>query len=693
MMKRIFALLLCLATVLSALAGCSGKVDEDYKGQAITAYLTTNLYDLDPAHAYYNESSADIVGLMFDTLFTLTEDKKVKNSLVKSYEINEDPINNEYEMSLRLKETKWSDGMYVSADDVVFAWKRLLEVEASYEAASLLFDIKNARAAKEGEKDGEPCTVDDVGIYAEEERLVTIQFEGPIDYDQFILNLTSVALAPLREDIVSKSEDWAKKPATMVCSGPFRLARVNLKSDPQVKYFDPNAVQTDIDGALVMGAEVTSQVITDFILERNSYYYRNPTEDSLFKSVLPYRLCVDCSLTAEQVKGMYEAGALLYVGDIPLDLRSDEAIAKLADVSDKSMSTNSIYLNQNKIFDNGTEVGYALFENEAVRQAVSLVIDREAIVEKLVYAEVATGFVPTGVFASGSSKKTFREGTDKSYEYLAFNEEKAASLIDGAKSEIGNPASYTIELVYPIYDEVYKYVAETVVEAWQSLGFTGAVAKGVGTIQNNDYYKFTDSVPVDICDDLYAEMLRAGSFDAIVLDYCAMSVDPYALLAPFAKKFSGQGMDMSDPDNYVLPTHITGYDSEDFNEKMEEVFAEKDIAKRADALYAAEEILMTELPVIPIVFNKRATIMSGDLKKTDSTYYVTTTFTKADVKSYDDYLAAGEAYITDNYDDLAFKASNGNDEMLDPEIGFEVFKSANTIYAQFFVVEEEEAAE
>ena len=61
------------------------KKDEDYKGQYITIYLTDNVYDLDPAKAYKNEALAKVVGLMFDTLFTLDEKGKVKKSLVKEY--------------------------------------------------------------------------------------------------------------------------------------------------------------------------------------------------------------------------------------------------------------------------------------------------------------------------------------------------------------------------------------------------------------------------------------------------------------------------------------------------------------------------------------------------------------------------------------------------------------------------------
>ena len=70
------------------------------------------------------------------------------------------------------KNNAWSDGTPVSAQDAVFTWKRLLDTEADFEAASLLYEIKNARSAKQGE-----CSIDDVGIYAVDELVLEIKFD------------------------------------------------------------------------------------------------------------------------------------------------------------------------------------------------------------------------------------------------------------------------------------------------------------------------------------------------------------------------------------------------------------------------------------------------------------------------------------------------------------------------------------
>ncbi len=681
MTKRIFALLLCAATLLTSLTfvGCSSDEEED-KGQYITTYLTDNIYDLDPARAYTNDAVANVVSLLFDTLYTLDKNGKPKKSLVDECVIEENEAAGEYTMKLYLKDTNWSDGTAVSSNDIVFAWKRLLEVDANFEAASLLFDIKNARAAKRGD-----VSIDDVGIFPAEPQMLEINFEGKIDYDQFILNLTSLALAPLRDDVVSKSDDWAKKPGTMVCSGPFKLGRLNLKTNNAVQYYDSQYVATDDHGYISSRRDdylFSEQVITDFIIERNVYYFRDVEEDRLKKSVTPYRICVDCSLTDEQLDEMYKSGMVMYVSDVPLALRKDSAIAKDVEIAEKSMSTNSIYLNQNAVIDDGSEEGSKLFADAKVRQALSMAIDRKAIAEAVVYAEAATGLVPTGVFAADDRKVTFREKCTAAYQYLKTDAAAAEALLKEANI---TPKKYTFTLTCAAYDEVHCLIAEMIVESWKALGFNVSV-KTVGTIVNNDYYKYTDSTPADICDDLYAEELRAGKFEAILFDYAAFSADPFSVLSSFAKPFSGRGMDMSNPDEYLLTPHITGYDSEAYNQKIEDIFAEKTISKRAAMYREAEEILMTDVPVIPVVFNLTATATSSKLRGEKVDYYNVLNLKKCKVGSYKKYLEIGKKFVTDNFSEMKFTECNECSYK-----DFEIFKTSNTVYSHYFLDEKEEA--
>ena len=607
MIKRITALMLCALVVLSCFVSCGSDINSDNPGAYISMYLTDEVYDFDPAHAYNNESALRVVSLLFAPLFSLDENGKVKNELVKSYEIDEDPKASEYKLTLKLKDSYWSDGTPVSANDVVFAWKRILEVEATSEAASLLFEIKNARKVKEGD-----LSIDALGIYAVNTTTVEIFFEErldasgkpAIDYDGFIRNLTSYALVPLREMIVSRTDDWAKKPATMVCSGPFTVRRVSYDKDNR-----------------------------GLTLERNAYYLRDKEVDDLDKMVTPYRLVIDYTKTEEEIMAAYEAGEIFYVGDIPLSARA--AYADKAEVNDL-MSTHTYYLNEKAIIG-----GKALFAETAVREALSLALDREAIANAVVFAKAATALVPYGVYNVDSAKKDFRTVggnlISTSADMAAAKAKLSAAGIDASKF------SFTITVA--AYDEVHVAIAEMVKNAWCELGFKVKVT--AVEVETNDDIGTTGEVATDIKDDIFAEALRAGDYQVVAMDLVAYAPNAFSILAPFAKGFSGQGMDMDLKDEngqpyYVIPAHVTGFDNEEYNALIEKAFATVSASERATVLHEAEAMLMQNVPVIPIIFNQSATLTSKELSSVKTTYYGTASFAETSLRNYENYLPTEE---------------------------------------------------
>ncbi len=636
MIKRILSLILCMLMVVAVFAGCSK--DENDLGAYINMYLTDQIYDLDPAYAYGNDSALKIVSLVFDNLFVIDDNGNVKKSLAKEYKIREDDNTKEYEMIITLQDTCWTDGTAITANDVYFAWSRVLQSDSSFEAASLLFDIKNARAAKEGD-----VSIDDVGISALNEKQIRILFEEKIDYDQFLVKISSYALVPLREDIVSKTADWAKKPATICSSGPFRLREVSYKEGDE-----------------------------HITLERNPYYYRNIEKDDIDESVRPYRIIIDYTMTDEEIMAAYNEGKLFFVGDIPLSVRSD--YKDKAKVSD-AMSTHTYVLNQNavvryysasefkKLADNQTDYitnylapadkknpniveevlvegvdGDKIFANPDVRKAMSMVIDRQAIAKAVVFAKAATGLVPYGVFDADKDKDLFREvGGSLISGGDAASVETAKSLMKNALG--GKEYMFTISV--PAYDEVHLAIAEMVAAAWETLGLHVSI-NAIDVIENDDYMKTIDETPKDIRDDIFAESYRAGLFEVAAIDYVALSADAFGVLAPFAKCFTGGAASSLNSTTFEIPTHVTGYNSEAYNAKIEEAFAQKDIKARATILHDAEKILMEDLPVIPIVFNQTAYLQSKDLSKVKTTYYGTFVFTNTKLKNYELYVPVEE---------------------------------------------------
>ena len=172
-MKRVLALLLALITVFAAMAmcvSCGGTEDEEDEdlGAEIAAILVGGeIYDFDPAMAYTNDDAMKVMSLIYEPLFTLDANGKVQYALAKSYDFYED--RGEFKVDIVLRETYWNDGSQVTAQDVMWSWWRILSPDFPCQAATLLYDIKNARAAKLGDDK----SVEDVAVTASDDRLAS----------------------------------------------------------------------------------------------------------------------------------------------------------------------------------------------------------------------------------------------------------------------------------------------------------------------------------------------------------------------------------------------------------------------------------------------------------------------------------------------------------------------------------------
>ncbi len=565
MAKRILSIVLCVVLLAGSLAGCKSKTVAKDTGGYITMYLTDEIYDFDPANAYYNSNLSDVLSLMYATLFRLTDSGKVENYLVKSYKIFENAEADEYYMELKLRETYWSVQDALTAEDVVFAWKRLVNSKNNYEAATLLYDIKNARAVKEGD-----ASIDNLGVEAVEQSVVRVTFEGPTDYNRFIRNLTSVATAPLLNRYVSANPyDWAKKPSSIATSGPFKLSKINYQSVTDEK---GNEIKVTDDYALNKDGTVSetnsnkkwaTKKLQYFVLERNSYFDRDLKRDQVNATVTPYRLLVDCTKTDEELMTEYENGRLFYVGNLPFSLSENQTVQDDAEITDQ-LSTFVCYLNENALIG-----GEFLFANSAVRRALSLALDREAIAKTVVYAKAADGLLPYGIFEKGNSGE-FRKSKDIKVKL------NTTAQLDEAKqllSEAGiTPSDYSFSIKVAAYSKVHTTMVEAIAEAWNELGFKVTVDK-IQPIQNNDLLKEDEQNPTsDICDDIWVEAIRRGNYEVIALDACAMTADAYSMLSTYAYAFSGAIYADNANNVYEYETHVTGYNSVAYNILMEAIY-------------------------------------------------------------------------------------------------------------------------
>ena len=561
-MKRIAALIFAALFTLTALSGCA-KRDEDDKGAIIPVYVTKELKSYDPIPMIYRAETVLNTGILYEGLTVLDEDGDVKKGVAKKWYTKIDEDRGEYFLFFELDdETGWDDRRTVQADDFVYSWRRVLSPSTNSPAACLLYNIKNAKEFKSGE-----VTADDLGIYAESATLLKVEFNGPFNLDQFLETVASPALVPLREDLVAGNEDtWASSMDNYAANGAFTL-----------KAYEP-------------GKKLTYQ--------RNNSYERDPAGDTKeWKSVTPYQMKVDFTMSEEERLEAWENKLLFYIGDFSKETY-DEYKRKI-DTEDL-LSTYTYFFNTNK----------APFDNKLVRQALSIALDREEIAEIAgMKTKAATGLVPYGVHDNKESN-SFRKKGGKLIDVNADLEEAKALI----KESGIKPSDYSITIT-TLKDTSDVEIAKYVKEVWEELGF-----------------KVSHSSLVDM---MYTPKLYKGDFDVIGLDYQALTTDAFSVLAPFARQYSGSVITIGQ-DTETTEPHVTGFDNAEYNALMDEIFAIIDNNKqRAKLLHEAEEMLLDECPVVPLTFNVTNYMQSGKLKNVDASVFGYKIFTKAKLSGYE----------------------------------------------------------
>ncbi len=652
-MKRIIATVLTLLILTFTLCGCTVYYslfgyDEDYTGPLIEAYLSDMPTTFDPMYAYTDESAAFVMSLIYEGLYKYNEDGKVVNALAKSYKKTLwDAETGEFQIEITIKKSYWSDQTLVSADQFVYAWRRILDPEVTSPAASLLYDIKNAQAIKNADESASEdgfMTKHDLGATATATDIIRIDFEPKKDaegkfvepdLDAFFEKLASPMLVPVRSDCVSKLTDWASNNGTVYANGPFFL---------KTFYYNTEGYDDQIH------------------LERNKYYMRDEEVDPIDSYVKPYGFLISCakadvvrdeqgkivetlksySSAAERALARYNEGLVSLLGYLPLSERNNyKDQVKTYD----TLFTHSYYFNTKN----------PLFEKAEVRQALSMALDRTELANRIVFASAATSVVNPLAFANGYSGKTsFSAGSSSPIKETA-EFDAAKDLLKQAGVTSG---SFTITVKSG--DEVALASAEYCKEVWGKLGFTVTIRElECLTYNENDYsgildlykecfYANGEDYVIDTANKLNLSIPesykvkidgvdtgKVEGYDVIAVDLYQSSTSAFSTLAQYSKYFSGGAIDLSKAqDAYQPVAPLTSYDNEQYNEYIQKAYDATDAATRNEYLYKAEELLMTEVPVMPLFTQQTSVLIKSNLKGVNFSFGGTPIFTKVTDKDY-----------------------------------------------------------
>lgn len=508
-----------LAFVTCLLVGCPNarrQVDVATEKGILLLGNRAEPVDLDPqittGVAEINIHQALFEGLLSPDPKTLDPEPGV----AESWSVSED--GKEYTFQIRA-DARWSNGDAVTAEDFVFSWRRMLNPRLGAKNASLLYVIEGARAYHEGRADA-----NSLGVLADGSNTLRVRLEQPADH--FLALLMHPAFYPVHPPTIQatkafdrRDSGWAR-PGTHVGNGPFKLVqwRVNqiVEVEKNPNYWDADKVRLNgiqfhpIDS---LGSEESAFLggqlhVTDAVPANKVAHYRN--SQSPFLRIDPYL-------------GVYYF--VFNTTQSPLD-------------------------------------------NQKVRSALNLAINREVITERLLGGgqSPAASFTPRGM---GGYEPPSVLGFDPkaAQEFL-----KDAGYPDGA----GFPR---IELLFNT-SENNRVIAEAVQAMWrETLGIDIA-------LRNEEYGS-------------YLESRSQGRFEIARSSWIADYSSPFSFLDLW-----------------------TGYSANNYSNwqdaEYESLLSEAAVAGSADErnqkLKAAEMLLLEALPVLPIYHYVTAYLLHPSVK-------------------------------------------------------------------------------
>ena len=528
MKKRILALALCCAMVFG-LAAC-GKGN----GKDATSVLKINLASepayLDPAL----NSSVDggcLAVNSFAGLYTYSKDnQELVPQLAKAMPtVSEDGK----VYTVDLIESKWSNGEELTAKDFVYSWNRVVAEKTAADYA-YLFDIIDRN------EDG------------------TLKVEATNDYQ---LQITLTSPCPYFNDLMAFPTFF-----------PVYQAGVEA-ADPDGK--NPGAWAQE-PGFVCNGA----YTLTDWQHESSMTYTKNPNfydADNVKIETLNFMLSADSTATY----AAYQSGDLDFIDDVPTD-----EIPNLKDNAEFYVEDNlgTYYAAFN--------VNADLFKNMtadqavALRKAISLVISRNDIVEKVGQTGQvpASSFVPEGMADGNGSTyeiKEYYKATETGSSNADAVAEATKTLTDAGFTLDGGVLKLNGEVItvpYVLNDNPgHKAAAEIMQQDLKAIGIDMS-------IETQDWQVFLDN-------------RKAGKYTFAREGWSADYNDPVNMLEIFTTDSGNNDPQLGKEPIASAPQNWSEYDA-----LINEIRTTTDFAKRVDLMHQAEDMLMDTYAVVPIYY-------------------------------------------------------------------------------------------
>jgi oligopeptide transport system substrate-binding protein len=508
-MRRSLVFWLLVSGLWLLISACTRRETDVQRGnreQVLHRGIGSEVSDLDP-QLVTGLAEQCVVSALFEGL--VTEDPRDLHpvpGVAERWETSPDGLT--YTFHLRA-DAKWSDGATVTAPDFVASFRRILTPSLAADNATLFYLVRNAEAFNQGRL----ADFSQVGFTAPDDRTLRITLAHPAPY--FLSLLAQMPWLPVPLPAIEKygaadqrGNPWTR-PGRLVGNGPFVL-----------KTWKPNEVIiVEKSPTYWDAARVRLQAI---------HFHPIDSQDAEERAFRAGQLHVTYTLPVGKVDAYRRAA--------PQFLRRDPYF-----------NTYFFRLNVRRV----------PLDNEQVRRALALAVDRQAIVEHILRGgqQPATSLMPP-------------ELADYTPPAEVTTDFDAARRLLVAAGHPGGHGLPPLELLYN-NSENHRLLAEAVQEMWRR-------ELGVEVRLANQELKV-----------VLAER-RTGQYQILLSDW----VGDYPDASTFLDVWRGDG-----------GNNHTGWASSDYDSLLLAAARTVNPAERAVLLQRAESLLLTAMPVIPLYFN------------------------------------------------------------------------------------------
>ncbi|CAH0438819.1 peptide ABC transporter substrate-binding protein [Clostridium neonatale] len=391
--KKILAML-SITTLAFSFTACGGGTstpnagataeNTSAAGDSLKVHIDVEVASMDPQVAV-DGTSFEVLAAVTEGLYSLDADGSAIPAMADKVEKSEDGLT----YTVTLKDAKWSNSTPVTANDFVFAWRRLVDPKTASEYAFMggIAGLKNADDISAGK-----VSPDQLGVTAKDDKTLVIELDTPVPFFESLMAFPS--FFPVNEEFYNKCGDkFATTVDTILCNGAFKVTS-----------YEPAA--------------------TTINLEKNPDYW---DADKVQLSGIQYQVIKD----SQQAMLAYQNG------DLDVATLSGEQVEQFqADPEFQSIMAGYLWYISPNLKTPG-------LENENLRKALALSYDKDAIVNNILKdGSIKADFAVPTLLATGPDGKDFRDGTDT---YLSTDKAKALEYYDKAKEELGKDSfSYTM---------------------------------------------------------------------------------------------------------------------------------------------------------------------------------------------------------------------------------------------------------